>query len=301
MSWKDVFVTNPCKVSYSNNNVLVQTSDKIHYLNLDDLQSLIVDTPEAVLTSRALVEMAKKNVSVILCDTNYLPASASISCLENSVSNLKIKHQINWNKKKIVDLWTKIVHQKIVNQINTLKNLKIDSLDLKKHLDRLELGDATNQEGVVASLYFRKIQGLNFKRRDKSFSVNAALNYGYTVILNRITTEIASHGYLTQLGIHHKSVNNNLNLSCDFIEIWRFIIDDYVFTSDLGELDTLAKARIIDRLNHQILYNGSKQIVANAIKIFVNDCLKYLSGELKDIKFEVSEIEEPNNENASDV
>lgn len=301
MSWRDVFITNPCKVSYSNNNVLVQTSDKISYLNLDDLQSLIVDTPEAVLTSRALVEMAKKNVSVILCDTNYLPASTSISCLENSGSNLKIKRQIKWDRKKVTDLWTKIVYQKIVNQINTLKRLKIDSTDLQKHLDCLELGDATNQEGVVASLYFRKIQGLNFRRNDKSFSTNAALDYGYTVILNRITTEIISHGYLTQLGIHHKNVNNNLNLGCDLIEIWHFVVDDYVFSKNIEEMTALEKARIIDRLNHPILYNGKKQIIANAIKIFVNDCLKYLSGELESINFEVKEIEEQNNENASDV
>lgn len=301
MAWRDVFITNPCKISYTNNNIIVQTGEGLNYLNLDDLQSLIIDTPNAVITSRALTEMAQNNVSFMMSDEKFMPSITLASPIGSTFSLQKINAQIHWATQRKQALWTKIIYHKISNQINTAKLLKNDVSLMQSHLDSLEFNDASNQEAIVANLYFSAIMEKGFKRRENVFPVNNCLDYGYAILLNRISMEIASHGFLLQLGIHHCSVANPYNLSSDLIEPWRFLIDDYVFQNDLTELDMLNKARLIDRLNHEMQFNGKRQIVSNALKIYVNDCLRYLNGETDHFNFEVKHIEDANNENASDV
>lgn len=301
MAWRDVFITNPCRISYTNNNIIVQTSEGANYLNLNDLQSLIIDTPEAVITSRALSEIAKNQISFMMADENFLPSITLSSPIGSTFSVKKINSQINWSEDRKNTLWTKIIYRKISNQINTAQELKCNVIGMQKHLDKLEYGDKTNQEAIVANLYFSLIAGKGFKRREESFPINNCLDYGYAVLLNRISMEIAGHGFLLQLGIHHCSVANPYNLSSDLIEPWRFIMDDYVFKNDITDLNTLNKARLIDRLNYEIKFNGKRQLVSNAIKIYVNDCLNYLNEKKDDISFEVEKIEDSDNENASDV
>ena len=59
-----------------------------------------------------------------------------------------------------------------------------------------------NREGHAAKVYFNSLFGKGFSRDDMS-SVNAALNYGYGILLSNFNKEIVADGYLTQLGIKH--------------------------------------------------------------------------------------------------
>lgn len=301
MSWRYVFVTNPCRITYTNNNIVVQTFEDSNYLNLDELNTIVIDTPEAVITSRALVELSKKHVCIMFNDEKMLPSAMVNDSFGTAFSPKRIQTQINWTQSRKDQLWTKLVSQKIVNQIQTVRMLGADSSPLEKHFSCLEFNDRTNQEAVVASLYFSQVFSQNFTRDNNALDINGALNYGYTVLLNRITTELAKHGVLSQLGIHHHSVQNRFNLSSDLIEPWRFVIDNYILTTDDIEMTPLNKARIVDRLNHEVEFNGKRQIVSNAINIYVNDCLRYLDGDISEFEFEVKQVEEPNHENARNV
>jgi len=68
----------------------------------------------------------------------------------------------------------------------------------------LDWNDATNREGHAAKVYFNALFGLNFTRTSDNF-VNAALNYGYSIILLTFTREIVANGYITQLGLYHQN------------------------------------------------------------------------------------------------
>lgn len=301
MSWRYVFVTNPCRITYTNNNIVVQTFEDSNYLNLDELNTIVIDTPEAVITSRALVELSKKHVCIMFNDEKMLPSAMVNDSFGKAFSPKRIQTQINWPQERKEKLWTKIVGQKIINQIQTVRMFGADSRPLEKHLTCLEYNDETNQEAVVASLYFSQVFSQNFTRGNNAFDINGALNYGYTVLLNRITTELSKHGILSQLGIHHHSVLNRYNLSSDLIEPWRFVIDNYVLSMEDVEMTPLNKARIVDRLNHEIKFNGKRQIVSNALNVYVENCLRYLDGDTTKFEFEVEQVEEPNHENARNV
>ena len=197
MSWRYVFVTNPCRITYTNNNIVVQTFEDSNYLNLDELNTIVIDTPEAVITSRALVELSKKHVCIMFNDEKMLPSAMVNDSFGKAFSPKRIQTQINWPQEQKEKLWTKIVGQKIINQIQTVRMFGADSRPLEKHLSCLEYNDETNQEAVVASLYFSQVFSQNFTRDNNAFDINGALNYGYTVLLNRITTEPVSYTHLT--------------------------------------------------------------------------------------------------------
>ena len=84
--------------------------------------------------------------------------------------------------------------------------------------------DSTNREGHAAKVYFNALFGKDFTR-DKDCPINAALNYGYSIILSCFNREIVCSGYLTQLGLFHENMFNHYNLSCDLMEPFRPLVD----------------------------------------------------------------------------
>ena len=103
-------------------------------------------------------------------------------------------------------------------------------------------------------------------------------------MLSSINREIKSLGYLTELGIHHIGESNQFNLSCDFIEPLRPLIDYFVLTTNLTEDNW--KKELIGILNKDIKYNNKIFILDNAIHLYVEDLFNYLkTGEENRIRF----------------
>ena len=156
------------------------------------------------------------------------------------------------------------------------------------------MDDVTNREAVVARKYFSLLFESESSRRDFS-PVNAALNYGYAIILSAVNREIVTNGYLTQLGIHHHSQENNFNLGSDLMEPFRPIIDWWVKQKQFNEFTPDIKFGLVGLLDIEMKYNGENTILRNAISKHVTNCLKYLSGETDNIKIEVEISEVSNN------
>jgi CRISPR-associated endonuclease Cas1 subtype II len=69
--------------------------------------------------------------------------------------------------------------------------------------------------------------GKKFSRNDDC-SINAMLNYGYSIILSVFNREVVANGYITQLGLFHDNMFNQYNLSCDLMEPFRPFVDEKV-------------------------------------------------------------------------
>ena len=112
--------------------------------------------------------------------------------------------------------------------------------------------------------------------REEIDDVNSALNYGYSILLSAVNREIVSCGYITQLGIMHKSEYNYFNLGCDLMEVFRPVIDDYVY-SHLGEnFDEQYKLGLINSLNAKVKIEDSQYFLTNAISLYVLSIAKAL-------------------------
>ena len=122
---------------------------------------------------------------------------------------------------------------------------------LEEYLFELEADDATNREGLAAKVYFNALFGMGFIR-DENNAVNAALNYGYAILLSCVNREVAANGCLTQLGVNHCNEFNEFNLSCDLMEPFRVTVDEYVYMNKGRELDKDYKHELVNLLNKRV-------------------------------------------------
>lgn len=264
MSFRTVIISSHSKLEYSLNCLVFKTIDEVKRVNLDEIQTLIIESTAVSLTTALLSELIKKKIKVIFCDEKKNPISELTPYYGDSISYKRICEQINWNNALKNQIWKEIIKEKILKQAEFLSiNFKAEAELLKDFAKEVEDGDITNREGHAAKLYFNRIYGSEFSRSN-SHKNNIYLNYGYTLLLSQFNRCIVSKGYLTQIGIHHKNEFNQFNLSCDFMEPFRPLIDKKIL--ELNERNF--KDELVLFMSSYITIDGQKQTISNAINIY---------------------------------
>jgi CRISPR-associated endonuclease Cas1 subtype II len=269
MSWRTVVVSKRAKLDLKTGNLVVRTEDKIFRINLDEISVLIIENTAVSITGCLLAELIEKKIKVIFCDEKRNPAGEIVPYYGSHDCSAKIRRQINWSEDIKAYVWTQIVSEKIRKQAEFLYELGkgIEADMLSNYLTEIEFNDTSNREGHAAKVYFNALFGMNFTRSNDCV-INAALNYGYSIILSAFNRECAINGYLTQLGLFHNNMFNHFNLSCDLMEPFRVLVDRKVKKSKFTQLGTDEKHTIVDILNQSVIINDNKQYVSNAIKIY---------------------------------
>ncbi len=169
--------------------------------------------------------------------------------------------------KKLV--WTHIIQQKIINQANLLEKLGMAAYEkLHEYANQIEFFDVTNREGHAAKVYFNSLFGKGFSRDDVN-NINAALDYGYAILLSNFNKEIVANGYLTQLGIKHINEYNQFNLSCDLMEPFRIVVDEFVYKNLENEFTPEYKIQLVDLLNKKVEFCGKEYYLTNVIQLYL--------------------------------
>ena len=237
----------------------------------------MIESTAVSFTTSLIAELAKRKIKVIFCDEMRNPSCELVNYYGSHDTSNKIRKQIVWKQNTKEAVWTEIVSEKIRKQKELLDILgKEESKLLASYLTEIEWGDKTNREGHAAKVYFNALFGMNFTRT-ADCNINAALNYGYSIILSAFTREITANGYLTQLGIFHDNMFNQFNLASDFMEPFRVLIDWKVKQMNLEEFDHDEKLQLVDVLNQEVQIDGRKQYVNNAIKIYCRSVLDALN------------------------
>lgn len=273
MSFRTVVITRQSKISYKNRFLVVKQESEENFIYLSEIDTIIVDSISVSISAYLLKELADNKINIIFCDEKHNPFGELAPYYSRHNTSKQIKEQIAWKKSSKDYLWAKIVENKILNQATLLKKIKSPKYKLLiGYIKEINTGDKTNREGHAAKVYFNELFGKNFSRNDNN-SINAALNYGYAVLLSTINKEIISNGYLTQLGIHHKNEFNEFNLTCDIMEPFRVIIDNFVYFNKEREFDSNYKLDIVNIFNNTYKYCGKKYILKDIIKMFVKNTL----------------------------
>lgn len=295
MGWRSVIITQHAKLTYSAHMMRVQTGDGINQIPIEDIDLLLISTTQAVISSSLISELAKRNVKVIFTDNKNQPICETNDYYPNNRTAGLLNSQFNWNEDRKQILWTKIIQNKIQNQISVLKLNNLEYADLEDELAKLEIGDPTNREAVVAQKYFPRLFENKFNRRNDSV-LNGALNYGYSILLSMVNKEIVTYGCLTQIGIHHHSEGNQFNFGSDLMEIFRPVVDYWISGQNFNELTPDIKYGLVDALNLELEYNNKTMLLRNIITDYVRKCIDYLNEKTENIKFEVNfKNEVPNN------
>ncbi len=290
MSWRTVVITKSSKLDYQMGFMVVR-QDKTVKIHLGEISNVIIETTAVSITAALLCELVKKKIKVIFCDEKRNPSSELIPYYGSHDTSSKIRTQIKWSEDIKSAVWTEIVSEKIRKQAEHLKHRgKYESNVLLEYVSEVEFGDISNREGHAAKVYFNALFGKDFSRSADS-SINAALNYGYGIILSAFNREIVANGYITQLGLFHDNMFNQFNLGSDLMEPFRPLVDSVVVDLDPKKFEHDEKMYILDVLQYEVRISDRIEIVNNAIRIYCRSVFDALNdGDLSLIKFYNNEL-----------
>ncbi|WP_338084974.1 type II CRISPR-associated endonuclease Cas1 [Dehalobacterium formicoaceticum] len=249
-------------------NYLVVRGDTVTKIHLGEISILMIENTAVSLTASLLSELMKRKIKVIFCDEKRNPSSELIPYYGSHDTSAKVKDQLAWKLSTKDLVWTEIVTEKIRQQKNLLQLRGHSEAEmLEEYISQIEFKDITNREGHAAKVYFNALFGMNFTRTADN-TLNAALNYGYSILLSTFNREIAANGYITQIGLYHDNMFNQFNFASDLMEPFRPMIDRQVVEMTLQNFEHEEKMQIVNVLNKNVIIDGKKNFLNNAIKIY---------------------------------
>lgn len=277
MSWRTIVVSSSAKLDYQLGFLVVRT-DTTTKVHLNEISVLMLESTAISLTACLVNELLKRKIKIVFCDEKRNPCGEVLPYYGSHDTSIKIRKQIVWDASTKATIWTEVVSEKIRKQSEFLIELgkRAEADLLNGYLSEMTLGDTTNREGHAAKVYFNAIFGMQFTRAEEN-PINAALNYGYTIILSAFNREVVNNGYITQLGIFHDNMFNPFNLSSDIMEPFRILVDRKVYAMKPDKLEHEEKVELVNLLNEEVNIADRKEYVNNAIKIYVKSVLEALS------------------------
>ena len=264
MSWRIVVISKRAKLDYQLGYLVVR-NEEVTKIHLSEISTILIESTAATVTTSLLAELTKKKIKVIFCDEKRNPSSELVGYYGSHDTSNKIRKQIQWSRHSKEAIWTEIVTEKIRKQKELLKNLgKEEAGLLESYLQEIGWNDETNREGHAAKVYFNALFGMTFTRT-ADCPENAALNYGYSILLSAFAREIVASGYITQLGLFHDNMFNQFNLASDLMEPFRVLIDREVIQMQRKEFTHEEKIQLVNVLNNEVMIDGKTQYVNNAL------------------------------------
>lgn len=268
MSWRTVIISNQSKLDYKMGYLVVRGIDTTR-IAIDEIAILVVENPAVSITGILLETLTEKKVKVIFCDSKRNPIAELVPHHGSHDCSAKIRTQAKWGSDVKAIIWREIISEKIRKQEAFLRQLgkNKEAELLLSYIGQVELLDASNREGHAAKVYFNALFGMDFTR-SADLPVNAALNYGYSILLSAFNREVSINGYLTQLGIFHDNMFNHFNLSCDLMEPYRVIVDRHVHAMDIKKFEKEEKHELWRILDSSFEIDGYRRDFLNTIKIY---------------------------------
>lgn len=278
MSWRVVVIHNTAKLDLKLNYLVVRSEMNTTKIHISEIAVLLIESTSVSLTAGLLAELTRQKVKVIFCDAQRNPSSELVSYYGSHDTSNKIRSQIQWQSSTKEAIWTEIVREKIRQQRQFLseRGKEKEAELLSAYIQEVQWYDETNREGHAAKVYFNALFGMDFSRSQDN-NINAALNYGYSIILSAFNREITSNGYLTQLGLYHNNMFNPFNLGSDLMEPFRILVDRMVCSMQLDEFEHHEKMKLVDLLNQEVFMEGKHYIIMNAIKRYVKSVFDALN------------------------
>ena len=276
MSWRTVVVKSRSKLDYKMEYLVIRTEETTARVHLSEIAVLVVESTAVSFTAYLLAELCNHKIKVIFCDEKCDPTAEVVPFYGSHDCPRKVREQIRWGEeiKKLV--WADIVRTKIAGQLSNLPDeADVPRSLLTSYMEEVLPGDPSNREGHAAKVYFNALFGMSFSRGDES-PINAALNYGYGILLSAFNREVVSCGYLTEIGIFHDNAFNRFNFSCDLMEPFRPFIDRLVLALDPQKFGHEEKMEMLNILNSKLHIRDSEQYMLNAIRIYAHSVIEAL-------------------------
>jgi CRISPR-associated protein Cas1 len=287
VGYRQVIIKKSEKLHFKDNQLIIDKDESSIKVPLEDISYILIEDSSTILTTRLLAELGKNAISLIVCDEKFEPTSIMYPYNYHFKQLDVFSHQLEIDDSIKNEFWNQIVKRKIENSIRVLEMTSKEEFPISKlteYINEITDGDSKNREGLAAKMYFRSLFGSDFIRFYDD-NVNAALNYGYTIIASAIIRNLAVYGLNTYLGIHHSSKINNFNLAYDFLEPYRSVVDKFVYDNKDDIVLPLSfefRKKLINLLNKEVLHQNKKYTIEYSIGLLIKSYIKsFSSGEIK--------------------
>ncbi len=285
--WRTVLITKGGRISTRDNQLIIKTHEYENVIPLEDIYSIVIESLRTEFTANAVNALTTAGVHIIICNDKHLPNSLALPLNTHYRAYNVLKKQIELPKEIKSVLWKEIIKSKIINQKRVLQftgKSKNVMNKLMQFSQEVLNDDTSNREGLSAKMFFRELYGSEFVRMADD-SINSALNYGYAILRSAVSKSLVAYGFNCALGIHHINEYNAFNLSDDFMEPYRPIVDFWVDTNrtDLcGNLTMDNKLGLINLINQCVLCDGKRVKVRYSIDLLVKSLVSCIENGVAD-------------------
>ncbi len=231
---RTLYFGNPAYLSRKNEQLIIKIEGNapLEPIPIEDIGILIIDHQQVTLTQGLMQALLHNNVALITCDEKHLPTGLLLPLNVHSSQTLKFSKQVSASEPVKKRLWQQTIKAKIRNQANLLLSLGYGVGMLKKCVEEVQSGDATNREAKAAAYYWKKIFSEfipDFTRHPEGKPPNHLLNYGYAILRAIVARSLVGSGLLPTFGIHHRNQYNAYCLADDIMEPYRPYVDKLVY------------------------------------------------------------------------
>jgi CRISPR-associated protein Cas1 len=225
MAWKGLHLTQAARLSLADNQVCVKQDTGEVRLALEDVAWIVIDTPQATLTSALMSACMEAGIALVFTDERHTPSGLALPFHRHHRQGAVAKLQIEAKDSVKKRLWQTLVRAKISNQAASLAALKHDDAATLKEIARhVEPDDPDNVEARAARFYWGRLFS-EFIRDDDGDRRNKLLNYGYAVVRAGVARALVASGFLPAFGLKHDGAANAFNLADDMVEPFRPFVD----------------------------------------------------------------------------
>lgn len=253
---------------------------------LFDVDQVVITTGGVWFSSKLVRKMVEHGVDLVVLDSRGYPVGRVYPVFINRTVDTRRAQYLAYNTFRGVHVAREIVYSKLMNQSGLLRRYylytRIDELrdgcerirclalkarsieapfsEVKEELRLIEAEGARVFWLNYALLLPREL-GFEGRDQDSTDPVNACLNYGYGVMYGECWKAIVLAGLDPYAGFLHEDRSGKPVLTFDFVEMFRFIVDNALLTLFRrgwrprfvnGLLDYESRVKVIESLNKHL-------------------------------------------------
>jgi len=287
-----ISVNNPAILSVKDNQLVITQWETKNTIPFEDIGVIALDHREIGIRSSIFDMCDEHNVTILHCNNSHIPVTLSLPLRGHVFVNNYLKDQLAISQPIKKQLWSMLIREKILGQIENLRWLSRDTTPYEYLLSSMRSGDPENIEWQVASRYWKELFGREFTRERNTDGVNAWLNYGYGILRASIARTVVAGWLHPSIGIWHDNQYNYFNLVDDLIEPFRPLVDHQVLSLTshyeiIAPLDTHIKRELLSLLTIDLEYNWR---VENLMSLLTNYIASFREWFFESKKFSIPSI-----------
>ena len=263
----------------------------VQTLPIEDVAVVVLDNKQITITSALMAALLDNNVAIIICNDQHMPIGLQLPLDGHNLQSERFRQQIEASEPLKKQMWQQTISAKISGQAAILQEDDIEVSNMLAWAKQVRSGDADNLEGRAAVYYWRNVfHNPDFIRGQEEAPPNNLLNYGYAIVRAMMARALVSAGLLPTLGIHHHNRYNAYCLADDIMEPYRPCVDRVVKAvmrkiADISTLSPSIKRELLSIPFQDVLLDGRRTPLMNAIQLTANSVQKCFSGEARKILY----------------